>query len=181
MTISQKSLSFFTVFLVVTHATTIYVSKNGTDSQECGHNLQKSCGTMYAATLQNVYEDENEIYVHDGQNVDEINKYFGPNITSQIWHPCLPRPNMVTVITFNDQYIHRMNDWFNKGACYDNNNHQTTYHNKYLFDGVVIFNNLFVDNYDTDQMQFSILNTVNSGTMSLVCNNCIFIFFSFLT
>eukprot|EP01084_Bolivina_argentea_P176597 305553_1 len=148
MSASQKSFILFMVlWLMALYSKILYVSQNGTDSPHCGQSLDTACGTLYTATANAHFfynytrsfynyssSNSSEIFIHDGQNKDEINKYFISN-TTKIWHPCLPYPNgTILSITFNNQYIHKMNDWFMKGVCYDNNHHTIKYLNTYLFD-----------------------------------------------
>eukprot|EP01084_Bolivina_argentea_P295264 508280_1 len=51
---------------------TVFVSKNGTDHDECGH-WGDECGTLYQASLG--VAEPGEIYVLDGQNEAEIINY----------------------------------------------------------------------------------------------------------
>eukprot|EP01084_Bolivina_argentea_P076145 137975_1 len=185
---NQLVLSLLSSLLTI-YAEILYVSKNGSDSSHCGLTVDTACGTLYAATA-NVYDNSSEIFVYNGQNEDEINKYFILNETN-IWHPCLPYPNgTILSITFNNQYIHKMNDWFMKGVCYDNNHHTIKYLNTYLFDTVIILNNLYIDNYNTDIIPFSIFNRyirpnrynrdiIDNLDTKFIFNNCVFVNISY--
>eukprot|EP01084_Bolivina_argentea_P176596 305552_1 len=128
MSASQKSFILFMVlWLMALYSKILYVSQNATANAHFFYNYTRS---FYNYSSSN----SSEIFIHDGQNKDEINKYFISN-TTKIWHPCLPYPNgTILSITFNNQYIHKMNDWFMKGVCYDNNHHTIKYLNTYLFD-----------------------------------------------
>eukprot|EP01084_Bolivina_argentea_P023615 44075_1 len=104
---------FVTILISFTVSQTLYVSKNGSDTNGCGTHLDDACGTLYfASTTANV---TNSIFVHDGQNKDEINKYFNTN--ESIYHPCLPIPwlfdmdefeefNLTVSVSFDSLYIH---------------------------------------------------------------------------
>eukprot|EP01084_Bolivina_argentea_P299666 516554_1 len=182
MTASQNALILSVVsYLLTSYSEILYVSKYGTDYTDCGLTLDTACGTLYGATA-NVYffyNSSSKIVVYDGQNKDEINKYFMLNATN-IWHPCLPHPNATILsITFNDQYIHTMSDWFMNGTCYQNNHYTRKYQNIYLFDQVLNLNNLRIDNYDTDIIPFSIFNCRSwicpqCGAANFTCHNCVF-------
>eukprot|EP01084_Bolivina_argentea_P292737 503347_1 len=179
------------ILISFTVSQTLYVSKNGTDTNGCGTHLDDACGTLYfASTIANVNDS---IFVHDGQNKDEINKYFNTN--ESIYHPCLPIPwlfdwhagyDLTLSVSFDSLYIHNMNDWFMKGICYDNNK-TFQYRNKALFHietslwssrVIFNFNNLRVDNINTDSIPFSIFYINNyhgdDGFISVSCNECFF-------
>eukprot|EP01084_Bolivina_argentea_P250127 418982_1 len=177
--------------LIVSLSQIIYVTKNGTDSNGCGETIFNACGTFYHASVIALFSNDS-IFIHDGQNKDEIKKYFHTS-ESSIYHPCLPiywrydyynQPeadfyNMS--IIFNPLYIHHMDDWFMKGVCYDNN--QTIqYINTYLFaipyfkSLVININNLHVDNLNSDSKPFhlfSIYSTTFPYTY-IVCDECVF-------
>eukprot|EP01084_Bolivina_argentea_P076146 137979_1 len=153
---NQLVLSLLSSLLTI-YAEILYVSKNGSDSSHCGLTVDTACGTLYAATA-NVYDNSSEIFVYNGQNEDEINKYFILNETN-IWHPCLPYPYATVLsITFNNESIHEMNDWFMKGICYENNHPTIKYRNTYLFDTTHRLTNLRIDHYNTDIIPFAIFH-----------------------
>eukprot|EP01084_Bolivina_argentea_P263221 445417_1 len=138
----------------------IYVSKHGNDTVGCGETVRSACGTLYYASLLADNIMQASIILHDGQNSDIINNYFFNKTITEYNHPCLPITISYNLtLTFNDEYIHQMNDWFQKGVCYNNNHSVTQWANvnrNYFFnvddspDSKIIFlkiNNLYLDNY----------------------------------
>eukprot|EP01084_Bolivina_argentea_P253496 425836_1 len=167
---------FATLIISVALSEILYVSKKGIDLPFCGQTLDAACGTMFAATTKDYYNSSIEIHVHNGQNKHEINKYFMTN-KSVIYHPCLPFPNiLINSITFNHQYIHKMDNWFQQGVCYRNGRSNITYKNKYLFTYVNNLNNLYIDDYNSDDIPFSILRVDHGLQLNphSVFSNCIF-------
>eukprot|EP01084_Bolivina_argentea_P114504 203822_1 len=75
-------------------ACSIFVGKNGSDSSTCGLNIDLPCGTLsFASTLTNTSKYENEIYIIDGQNENEIINQINNNNNNNnntYYHPCLP-------------------------------------------------------------------------------------------
>eukprot|EP01084_Bolivina_argentea_P069188 125949_1 len=192
-----KCLILFGIALMSFAASEIvYVAKNGTDVSDCGHNLSYPCGTFYFASTRtkfNCVDFNSTIFIHDGQSKDEINKYLLTN-KSSIYHPCLPLPYICNVtitytfiftIIFNSKYIHDMDDWFMRDICYDNNK-TIQFKNDNLFqidyvstpyNGSITFNNLYVNNYNTDKIPFGIFHMdviISIEMISVYWNECIF-------
>eukprot|EP01084_Bolivina_argentea_P245430 410917_1 len=176
VSIQQHLVYCFAVFdlllwCVAADADRVYVSSTGTDSSQCGYNLEQACGTMYSATHpRNIHNVYTEIYIYDGQNEEQVKKYFVTN-ESYIWNPCLPHPNATSItITFNRKHIQKMNDWFNRDVCYYNY-YKIQYHNTHLFKGKQMFlNNLYVDQINTDILPFSLLHF----DVLISCIGCVF-------
>eukprot|EP01084_Bolivina_argentea_P094215 169371_1 len=201
MALWLRSLAtFLTVIIGLSLSQLIFVSKNGYDSVDCGQQLENACGSFYYASVKLNETLSGTISIYDGQNPIEINKHYQTTET-EIYHPCLPilfgsdkfgeyklNHNIVNVtITFNNQYITKMDDWFMNGICY-NNGKTFNYKNKYLFNMqnransaniplTLTINNLQINNYDTNQTPFGIMFAVNNGQTSMnsvTCNNCQF-------
>eukprot|EP01084_Bolivina_argentea_P241326 405162_1 len=161
----------------------IYVSKDGNDTANCGQTLQESCGTLrFASNIINTVQEEGLIMVHDGQN-EYIIQHYVDSKSSPMWHPCIPEPlsngytNMT--ITFNEQYIKKMDDWFNQKCIDVIANTNKTYFNSFIFETyltpvmLLTINHLRIDNYNTDYIPFGILGMYNQLTI-ISCNDCIF-------
>eukprot|EP01084_Bolivina_argentea_P224687 379885_1 len=196
-------LCIFMCLAIVSQSKTIYVTKNGSDIDDCGESQHNGCGTFYFASIRASGVDS--IFIHDGQNKDEINKYFKSIPTDQsypiMYHPCLPIPwkyekessDHNVEITFNHVYIRTMDDWFMDGICY-NHNMTINYYNSYLFEFkisqvydifqghamIINVNNLLVENFHADNIPFNLFyiwsaveNGLNS-VISVICNECVF-------
>eukprot|EP01084_Bolivina_argentea_P267607 454312_1 len=174
----------FTMFLirwlmvikgVNTNEFTVFVSRNGTDSDECG-NCTNPCGTLFGATTYNKTLESLIINVMDGQNEAEI--LLWNTINNLTYDPCLPSPfNSIksVTITFNSTTITQLNQWFPQPIC-DFGNKNKTYLNAYMFNGrhKLIINNLIVDNYQLEY-RYGLLKSTDWFNTSIQCNNCIFI------
>eukprot|EP01084_Bolivina_argentea_P016326 30563_1 len=174
------SVSLFIVATTIS-TTKYYISKNGTDYDECGPTISSSCATLYYVSNQIKKENDNyTIEVYDGQNKDVIEEYLtqGPSKTDYNY-PCLPidfysyDPITIT-ITFNPQFIKKMSDWYPNAIC-NGNPTATSYSTKYMFyceDSIkVIINNLIVDDYDTITNPFGIISIFDDY---FSCNKCMF-------
>eukprot|EP01084_Bolivina_argentea_P239805 402981_1 len=176
----------FTLLFYHLNSETIYVSKNGLDSNPCGSSLEP-CGTLFFASKL-VNKNVRELFI-DGQNETQIMNYYKqPN---QLYHPCLPQPfnvsNSTLVIYFDDTFITEMEQWFPK-ACHSMN--ITNYMNEYIFDlkqvDITIYN-LYINNYN---INFGVIRTnysydpdqnkIEDNEAQLTCYHCIFhhIFYS---
>eukprot|EP01084_Bolivina_argentea_P124583 220759_1 len=177
---------FFCLFTTSAVSQLIYVSQNGNDTNDCGWNVEHSCGTLRFASWLVINNDEEvfaSIIIHDGQNEDAIKIYTNSN-PSPMYHPCLPLPfdfnfniKKEITITFNSQHIEKMRDWFSN-ICYNITIHTTLeYYKQWLFQSrrgrpVVAINNLRADNYNTYDIQYGTLFDIGYAHFS--CNHCIF-------
>eukprot|EP01084_Bolivina_argentea_P318800 552959_1 len=144
-----------------TNGSVIYVSKYGTDSENCGL-INNPCGTLYTAfsnldVLQNILT----IYMIDGQNLLEIESHMDAqkslNVTNDtdFYSPCLPKINTFQPCSydlsgetcdydlFNIEYtvifdyinIQSMRDWYpskcDEILMQNNNNTYTTFFDQF--------------------------------------------------
>eukprot|EP01084_Bolivina_argentea_P297408 512359_1 len=183
-------LFILNIQFALSECTIVYVAQAGMDKEGCGKSVSSACGTFYFASIRANGIDS--LFIHDGQNENEIYKYLNAN-KSSIYHPCLPLPYIYSsgsyhyhsiTISFNTSHIHNMEDWFMKGVCYDNNK-TIKYINTHLFHIETLvnditdisFSHLYVDNFSTSIIPFGIfyIRHVGSGSAIYVsCDKCIF-------
>eukprot|EP01084_Bolivina_argentea_P142122 249690_1 len=146
----------------------IYVTKNGTDGIGCGSSLDLACGTLfYASTIISDEIDDWYIEVFNGQNKNEIHKYITNQYSSNEHNPCIPisfkSGISKIIITFNQQYIVTMNDWYYQTLCSNG-----TFINNWMFysESLLIINNLIINNYHSMKFIYS--------NRTITCTNCVF-------
>ena len=124
--------------------------------------------------INNGSDQDNEIYIINGQNISQIETYKRLNNTNK-WNPCIP-------ITFNGNksititFIFSSN-WYPLIYC-DYKNNYMHHTNKYLFDGgkSLIINNLNINNYIiNNNTNYPILRSTNNYDASITINNGSFI------
>eukprot|EP01084_Bolivina_argentea_P192453 330373_1 len=182
---SASTILFLSIITSVSQL--IYVSRNGNDSDGCGETVFDACGTLLFASSLVHEKGFGSITVHDGQNEFSVQTYANSN-QSPMYHPCLPMPfinsSINITISFNEQYINKMDDWFNK-ICYSITiNTSIKYINSFLFEvytdgwfgwgwSPMTVNNLHIDNYSSEKIQFGlILYSIMGGMFS--CYGCTF-------
>eukprot|EP01083_Nonionella_stella_P018148 50709_1 len=181
-----------------------YVSTKGQDTSDCGRTLNSSCGTLYFVSKRIMQKEthtfntqDSLIFVYDGQNIEIIKQYFesyNESTTQPLYHPCLAipfAPRTMTrqefLINFNEDLITTMEDWFPNHICYNNDYADHIYANQYLFevmqasslDTIVVYlNHLRIDNYNTDDIPYGIIQNGNKSSVetsnTFVCSGCTF-------
>eukprot|EP01084_Bolivina_argentea_P239804 402980_1 len=158
---------------------TVYVSKNGMDSNSCGSSPDQPCGTLFFASKL-INKNVTELFI-DGQNETEIMNYYQQQ---QSYHPCMPQPFSNTtselVIYFNDTTT-EMKHWYPQ-ICESIG--MTNYTNEYMFDfkqvNLTIYN-LYINNYDENvgfirtKYIYNVTRlAIESNNARLTCYNCKF-------
>eukprot|EP01084_Bolivina_argentea_P319466 554121_1 len=115
-----------------------FVASNGLDSQQCG-NLTYPCGTLYQTSIlintQQLSNEEYNITVINGQNLNEIIKYHTFNINNinntnntNKYNPCFPKP-------FNSRKNIEISFIGNNTLISNTICNYINYINEYIFDG----------------------------------------------
>eukprot|EP01084_Bolivina_argentea_P318225 551835_1 len=179
---------------------TIYVSRNGMNTETCGTFLNP-CATLFFASnnsfllpeanLDGEIDVETIFYVIDGQNETEIQLYIDRiNMTTEHYHPCLPQTNFRNCkIIFDETFIKSITDWYpvlcsNQYiyfALFEQND-EDGYTLRNRNNGKTHFVNLIMDKYNNEKFQNETIVNYDQWSIighRMICENCSFINISF--
>ena len=124
--------------------------------------------------INNATDQDNEIYILNGQNISQIEKYKQLKNTNK-WNPCIPITfygDKSITITFTSS-----SNWYPLNICnYQNNS--MSYQNEYLFDGGknLTINNLNINDYIIDDnTNYPISRSISNKNALITVNHGLFI------